>query len=200
MHTPVSIPLIFPKIVPNDWAEWNNAWNKYKKFVPRIATSKNTTSVPWLGFDIYVKNGVDATDIMRYKCENANCPELFNSLFDNLDKLPIDLQVVRVLQSLTEVAGHRDYTDTYSIRSLLYDDNLKQTWWYENDENDREYLRMPDDTNTWCYDDNKVKHGTNFIRGYSKQLIMYYGIPKEQEMKLLIDNSMKKYADYVIHL
>ena len=200
MHTPVSIPLIFPKVVPNDWGEWDNAWNKYKKFVPRITASKNANSVPWMGFDIYVKNEIDATDIMKYRCENVNCPELFNSLFDNLDKLPIDIQVVRVLQSLTEVAGHRDYTDEYSIRSLLYDDNPKQTWWYENDNNDREYLRIPEDTNTWCYDDLKVKHGTNFIRGYSKQLIIYHGIPKDQEMKILLDASMKKYSDCVIYL
>ena len=144
--------------------------------------------------------GVDATDSMRYKCENVNCPDLFNSLFDNLNKLPIDLQVVRVLQSLTEVVVHHDYTDKYSIRSLLYDDNPNQTWYYENDKNHREYLRMPDDTNTWCYDDIKVKHGTNFIRGFSKQLIMYYGITKEQEMKTLLDTSMKQYSDYVIYL
>jgi hypothetical protein len=59
---------------------------------------------------------------------------------------------------------------------------------------------MPDDTNTWCYDDIKVKHGTDFIRGYSKQLIIYRGPPKGNEMKILLDNSMKRYSDYVIYV
>jgi hypothetical protein len=200
MYTPVSIPLIFPKIVPNHWDEWWKLWNNYKKFVPRINTSKNAKAVPWIGFDVYVKDGVDSTHSSKYKCENVNCPELFNSLFDNLDKLPIDLQVVRILQSLTEVAPHHDYADQYSIRSLLYDDNPKQTWLYENDRKDIEYLRMPSDTNTWCYDDVKVKHGTKFTRGFSKQLVLYYGIPKEPDLTTLIDDSIKKYSDYVIYL
>ena len=58
---------------------------------------------------------------------------------------------------------------------------------------------MPDDTNTWWYDDTKVKHGTDYIRGHGKQLIMYRGIPKEEQMKVLIEDSMRQYSDYVIY-
>jgi hypothetical protein len=202
MFTAISTPIIFPKIVPNDWDEWNKVWNKYKKFSPKIQSSKNSGSAQWIGFDIYVKDGVDATNIIKYKCENINCPELFNSLFDNLDKLPIDLQIVRVLQSISPVGGHHDFSSdsgTDSIRSILYDNNPKQTWWYETEKNEKHYLRMPDDTNTWWYNDVKVKHGTDFIRGYGKQLIMYRGAPKDSEMKTLLDNSIKQYADYVIY-
>jgi hypothetical protein len=83
MPTAISTPIIFPKIIPNDWDEWDNVWNKYKKFSPKSQLSKNSGSALWIGFDIYVKDGIDATDIVKYKCENVNCPELFNSLFDN---------------------------------------------------------------------------------------------------------------------
>lgn len=199
MLTAISTPIIFPKVVPNNWEEWDRVWNKYKKFSPKVYESKNLAPVPWQGFDIYVKDGTDATDIIKYKCENINCPELFNSIFDNLDKLPIDLQVVRVVQSMTAVHGHHDYSDTYSTRSILYDDNPRQTWWYEYN-NERQYLKMPDDTNTWMYNDTKVKHGTDFIRGYGKQLIIYRGAPKEAEMKELLDSSMKQYSDYVLYI
>jgi hypothetical protein len=201
MLTAISTPIIFPRIVPNDWDEWNTIWNKYKKYSPKVKSSGNAGSVIWVGFDIYVKDGVDATDICKYKCENINCPELFNSLFDNIDKLPIDLQVVRVVQSLLPAEPHHDYSGTHSIRSILHDTNPRQTWWYQTENNDhKHYLKMPDDTNTWWYNDTKVKHGTDFIRGYSKQLIIYNGIPKENEMKILLDNSMKRYSDYVIYV
>jgi hypothetical protein len=199
---PISTPLIFPKVVPNHWGEWNKVWDKYKKYTPKMQKTNNPGQVAWVGFDIYVKDGVDANDVIKYQCENVNCPELFNSLFDNLDKLPIDLHIVRVLQSIAPVPAHQDYSRDSkddAIRSILYDDNPKQTWWYENNKNEREYLRMPDDTNTWWYDDTKVKHGTDYIRGHGKQLIMYRGIPKEEQMKVLIEDSMRQYSDYVIY-
>lgn len=202
MFPAISTPIIFPKVVPNNWEEWDRVWNKYKKFSPKVYPSKNVVSVPWVAVDIYVKDGVDATDVIKYKCENVNCPDLFNSLFDNLDKFPIDLQVVRVVQSLTTVLGHHDYSadsGIYATRSILHDDNPRQTWWYEHN-NERHYLKMPEDTNTWIYDDIKIKHGTDFIRGHSKQLIIYRGAPKEAEMKELLDSSVKQYSDYVLYI
>lgn len=202
MPNAISTPIIFPKIVPNDWEEWNRIWDRHKKFVPKTHVTTNVNPVPWIGFDIYVKDGYDATDIIKYKCENVNCPDLFNSLFDNLDKLPLDVHVVRVLQSMFSVPAHRDFASEssgHSFRSILYDDNPKQTWYYQNDEGTRQYLKMPDDTNTWWYDDNKVKHGTEYVLGHQKQLIMYRGVAKENQMKTLLDDSMKQYSEYVMY-
>ena len=96
---PVSVPLIFPKVVPNNWEIWNNVWEQNKKFVPKSLQTKNIEQVYWVGFDIYVKPGINPTDVIPYTCKNVNCPELFPSLFDNLDKLPIEVHLVRVLQS-----------------------------------------------------------------------------------------------------
>jgi hypothetical protein len=202
MTTAISTPIIFPKVVPNNWDEWGKVWNKYKQFSSKLQSTKNTGQVFWIGFDIYVKDGIDATDIVKYKCENVNCPELFNSLFDNLDKLPVDLYVVRVLQSLAPVSAHSDYsTDSgnHSLRSMLYDNNPKETWWYKNDNSNKQYLKLPEDTNTWWYSDTKVKHGTDYVTGYQKQLIMYRGAPKETEMSALLEKSMNKYSEYVIY-
>jgi hypothetical protein len=52
MLTAISTPIIFPRIVPNDWEEWNTIWNKYKKFSPKVKSSGNVGSVLWVGFDI----------------------------------------------------------------------------------------------------------------------------------------------------
>jgi hypothetical protein len=200
---PVSVPLIFPKVVPNDWNIWNKVWEKNKNRVTKIAKTKNSGQVDWIGFDIYVKDGVDASDVIKYSCENVNCPELFPSLFDNLDILPIDVQVVRVLQSLGRVPAHQDFaidSNYQSVRSILYDNNPKQTWWYEDTNNKKHYLKLPEETNTWWYSDAKIKHGTDFYPGYNKQLIMYRGTLKEELMTSTLTASTQKYLDYVIHI
>ena len=200
---PVSIPLIFPKIVPNDWSQWNKIWKKNAKFSPKITQTKNSGQVFWIGFDIYVKDGIDANDIIKYRCENINCPELFPSLFDNLDKLPIEVQVVRVLQSQSRAHAHQDFaidSDYQSVRTMLYDNNPKQTWWYEDDKSKKYYLELPEETNTWWYDDTKIKHGTDFYPGYNKQLIMYRGKIKEELLTPTLTASMIKYSDYVIYV
>jgi hypothetical protein len=199
---PVSVPLIFPKVVPNDWEIWNKVWEQNKKFVPKSLQTKNIGQVYWMGFDIYVKPGIDPTDIMPYTCKNVNCPELFSSLFDNLDKLPIEVHVVRVLQSFNRVHAHQDFaskTGYNSIRSLLTDNNPKQTWWYEDSNTNKHYLKLPEDTNTWWYDDAKVKHGTDFNPQYKKQLIMYQGLIKDS-LESVLENSIQKYSDYVIYV
>ena len=199
---PVSVPLIFPKVVPNNWEIWNNVWEQNKKFVPKSLQTKNIEQVYWVGFDIYVKPGINPTDVIPYTCKNVNCPELFPSLFDNLDKLPIEVHLVRVLQSLGRVHAHHDYakeTEYNSIRSLLIDNNPKQTWWYEDSNTNKHYLKLPEDTNTWWYDDAKVKHGTDFNPQYKKQLIMYQGLIKDC-LQSVLEDSKQKYSDYVIYV
>jgi len=200
--TPISVPLDFPKVEPNDWEKWNKVWETNKKIVHKIATTKNTGQVPWIGFDIYVKDGIDADDVIKYHGENVNCPELFNSLFDNLDKLPIDLHVVRVLQSTGRVKAHQDFAveaDYQSIRSILYDNNPKQTWYYESNQK-KQYLNLPEETNTWWYDDAKIKHATDFYEGYSKQLIMYRGTIKQPLLSSMVNQGVNKYPEYVIYV
>ena len=49
---PVSVPLIFPKIVPSDWEVWDKVWEQNKKFVPKLVNTKNLGQTYWIGFDI----------------------------------------------------------------------------------------------------------------------------------------------------
>jgi hypothetical protein len=200
--TPISVPLIFPKVVPSNWDTWNSIWEQNKIFIPKTQSTPNPGQVMWEGFDIFVKDGIDATDLTKYSCKNVNCPELFPSLFDNLDSLPIDVQVVRVLNSLSKVPPHRDFlveTNYNAVRSFLCDNNSKQTWWYETDQT-KSYLSLPEETNTWWYNDLRVKHATDFYPGHSKQLIMYRGTLKEDLMSSILRDSMQKYSDYIIYI
>lgn len=201
MTYPISIPLDLPKIIPNNWNEWFKVWEKNKKLVKKVQATKNLGGILWYGFDIYVKKNVDPDDIIKYHCENVNCPELFNSLFDNLDKFPMDIYVVRVLESLLPVQPHHDYaidSNFHSIRSLLYSDTTELSWYYQKNNQEKIYLTLPTETNTWYYNDLKVKHGTDLRQGHKKQLIMYRGVIKENQLDDLLKKSMDKYSNYCL--
>lgn len=200
---PVSVPLIFPKIVPDNWDTWNNIWNKNKKFIPKIQQTLNSGQVLWVGFDIYVKDNIDTDDITKYKCRNLNCPELFSSFFNNIDEFPMDVYLVRVLQSLAPAAPHFDYateSDRHSLRSILVDSNTKPTWYYKMPDESKVYLQLPEDTNTWYYNDKLVRHGTDYTNGQNKQLIMYRGKIKEDKLDVLLKKSIEKYQNYSLFI
>lgn len=199
---PVSVPLIFPKVVPVNWDEWVNVWEKYKKVVPKIKTNHNTKQSYWLGFDIYVKDGIDTDELTPYHCENVNCPELFPSLFDNIDKLPLDIYYVRILQSFFRVDPHHDSLRTechaHSIRTLLIDTNIKPNWYYILPNKEKVYLQLPEETNTWYYNDTVIKHGTDFTPGKYKQLIVYGGKIKEQKLFEMLNDGIARYKNLSI--
>jgi len=199
--TVISVPLDFPKVVPNDWDKWNKIWEKNKKISKKIAGTKNAGQANWYGLDIYVKDGIDASDVVKYQCDNINCPDLFSSLFDNLDKFPIELHVVRVVESIYNVAPHHDHateSNYHSLRSLLYNTNTKPVWYYLTDNNQKHYLELPETTNTWYYNDIKLKHGTDYYKNYTKQLIMYRGRVKEDILNYQIQKSVEKYKKFAI--
>jgi hypothetical protein len=62
-----------------------------------------------------------------------------------------------------------------------------------------EYQKLPEDSNTWVYWDNKVTHGTDWYTGHSKILIMYFGKTKQLDSELILEKSQSRYSKYVIY-
>jgi hypothetical protein len=196
----ISSPLSFPIVKPNDWNAWWDLWYTEMKFIPKIAGTHNRGQALWRGFDIYVKPGTDPLRWGGYQTKNVNCPELFSSLFDNIDDFPMDIHCMRVVSSAQPVTPHHDaLTKVMGIRSLLYDNNVRPNFYYINSVGDKKYQTLPEDTNTWVYDDFNVSHGTDFYIGHSKLLIVYYGLIKEDMVHKNIDDNIHKYGDYVIY-
>lgn len=198
MKTVVSTPIDFPLIEPCNWNDWWSMWYKENKIIPKVLKNHNQRSAIWRGFDIFVRPGIDSVEETRYKASNLNCLELFPSLFLNLDKLPIEVDIIRAVSSCTEVYPHTDQeNNNVSVRSMLYDNNVRKTFYYYLNDN-KVYQDLPKDTNTWLYWDNKVTHGTDFYTGHSKILFMYFGKNKQPLLETTIQQSSEKYKDYVI--
>jgi hypothetical protein len=194
----ISTPIDFPLVQPRDWNEWNSVWNKNAKFAKKLFQNHNESQAYWKGFDIYVDPTFNA--VKDYDFTNINCPELFPCIFDNLDRLPIDVKIVRAFSSLIKTTPHQDFdTPTVSVRTLLAYSNPKHTFYYKFN-GKQEYQQLPSSTNTWVYWDNKSYHGTDFNQGFSKILIAYYGDPKPIEFvdEVFLSNA-NLYPEYVIH-
>jgi hypothetical protein len=198
LDTIVSSPIIFPKIVPDDWDRWSKLWNDEATIGAKVIKNHNDTGVFWRGINVYVKLGIDSTEYTRYKIKNVICPEMFPSLFDNLDSFPFDIDVMQIVSSIHPVQPHHDHIKAkLSIRSMLYDDNPKPTYYYDiNGVNT--YQLLPDDTNTWVYHDNRYKHGTDYYYGHTKQLIIFYGTVKRDILESNLTSSIDRYKDYII--
>jgi|694.fasta_scaffold76793_4 hypothetical protein len=199
MQNLVSTPIIFPYVQPVDWNAWWELWYRENRIVNKVEKNHNQYGVLWRGFDIYVKPGIDSIKETHYKAINLNCPELFPCIFENIDQLPIDVDIVRAVSSFGRVLPHRDQESTaVSVRSMLYDNNVRDTFYY-NINNNIQYQKLPDDSNTWAYWDNKVTHGTDWYMGHSKILIMYFGKTKQLESDLILKKSQSHYTEYVIY-
>jgi hypothetical protein len=199
MKNLISTPIQFPYVVPVDWHQWWDLWYKENKIVAKVGKNHNHRSVLWKGFDIYVKPGVDSIKETKYDARNLNCIDLFPSIFDNLHQLPLEVEIVRAVSSIGPVLPHQDQAvGNISVRSMLYDNNVRNTFYYTVDNINR-YQELPLETNTWMYWDNKVMHGTDWYMGHSKILIMYFGKTKLQEVDTVIEQSKKLYSNYIIY-
>ncbi len=200
MNNLISLPLDIPKIKPSNWDAWWSIWSKESKVIPKVVGNHNFNSALWRGFDIYVKNNVDTIECTGYNAKNINCPELFPSIFENLNKFPLEIEIVRVVSSLGKVLPHTDQTENeISVRTMLYDNNFTKTFYYEID-SQKKYQQLPEESNTWMYWDNKFKHGTDWYLGHSKHLIMYFGKTKLSTLDQYIDASLDLYKDYIIYV
>jgi len=194
----ISSPIAFPKIVPNDWDRWWKLWTTEATTAIKVSKTHNSTGGPWIGLNAYVKSGVDAMAYTGYNIKNVSCPELFPSLFDNLDSFPIDISVMQIVSSRCPSPPHTDHTEPrVSVRSMLYDNNFTPTFYYLVD-GEKKYQTLPNNTNTWIYHDNKCKHGSDYYYGHSKHLIIYHGKIKKDILDQNLLSCHNQYSDYII--
>lgn len=194
----VSSPISFPKVEPNDWERWWELWTTEASPAVKVVKNHNSTGGPWVGMNVYVKPGIDNIEYTGYNIKNVICPELFPSLFNNLDKFPIDIAVMQIVSSRWPSPPHCDHSNPrVSVRSLMYDNNFTPTFYY-NINGNKKYQTLPNDSNTWIYHDNKHKHGSDYYYGHSKHLIIYHGQIKQDLLEENLKLSTAQYSTHVI--
>lgn len=172
----ISRVLDVPKIEPTSWKLWWDFWEANAKPITKSITNHNAGYGKWVGFDCYRDPNYNPDTLTtHYKAEYVDCSEILPMLNDVISQLPMYVANARIIQSKTAFRPHRDYQqENISVRSMLYDDNPKSTFYYLSS-GSKDYQMLPPSSNTWMYYDHRALHGTDYDPAYQKIMIAYYG-------------------------
>jgi hypothetical protein len=91
---------------------------------------------------------------------------------------------------------------------MLDDQNPTETFWLtpvsQHDpqttvpEEDRHYVKLPIDTNTFVWNNEDFLHGADYDPQYKKILVVVKGWVDVERLEPLLDASLNKYPEYII--
>jgi len=224
----ISLPLALPKFELDSESEFWRVWNSEKEKVARqlidrgaLGTTKPSLEhTQWDGLALYEDEQLLGSAAWRTKV----CPELAATqpkyLKSILDNLPfVRIRSVRMWSSHTAITAHYDgnmppvldgvmHFPT-EIRIMLDDQNPAETFWLTsstkykpNDKNiplsDRHYVKLPDDTNTFAWNNEDYLHGADYDPNFRKILVVIKGWVNTDRLETLLDASIEKYPNFVI--
>lgn len=196
----ISVVVDLPRLEPSDWGKWWAHWDKNSKMLTKENTNHNTYKAGgWCGFDCYRKPYYNPK-ATAYMSSLVDCSAVFPELYTFIDCIPMEVYLVRILESMSAFVPHNDFTKPhYAWRTLLFDNNPSSTFYYMNGE-EKIYQRLPDkESNTWVFKDHITKHGTDYDPRYKKLLITYYGENRNDPYMDTIFND-QKYSTYSVKL
>jgi hypothetical protein len=214
-YLPVDIPrLIVDEAKIKELVDSNNTyhrtgWWKCLPLIARVSDQKDfydQTKVHEAWQHRYDKNGE-----ILYNLEVLN--EL-KPLFDHLSKLPLFITYAQILLQVTHIVKHFDmrhnkkfYWDDYPgvnddvepacYKILLNNFDSKSFFVSKGFYEPNNYISLPPDTSTFLINEKKFPHGATLPEKPKFILPIFGLINKEAHLKL-IDQSIKKYKDYVI--
>ena len=190
-------PLDIPKIEPNNWEEWWEVWNKHA--MPMTKTRKNhnhsVIKTPWRGFDLYRIHD-SLRHLHAYEAPLVpEYPVILNLIEQVKEHCILEPALIKVIENVIPVDPHYDltYTDKYEFRTILWNTYKTPIWnfTYKNEIRD---MIIPEDTNSFYYLDNPVKHSSIYNPSFSKGLLLVYGKPINN-INEIVNRSVEKYKN-----
>lgn len=222
-----ALPLALPKIEPDSWSDFWQIWNDEKERVWRNHIDRGAQGTPnptldhtqWDGMSIYelpelYKEGAWGSKICQPMID-AN-PTMIKTI---LTSLPfVKIRSIRLWSAHKNIPLHYDGNMPASldgkmhfpteIRIMLDDKNPTSTFWLANNKvyqshdtvpaNDRLYIKLPTDTNTFAWNNETFLHAADFDPAYRKILAVIKGWVDIERLEELLDLSIEKYPEYVL--
>ena len=190
-------PLDIPRLQPNNWDEWWEVWNSHAE--PMVKTRKNhndyNIKVPWKGFDVYrVQDSLK--HLHAYEAPLApECPIILDLIEQVKRHCILRPALIRVIENIAPVNPHYDlpYPNKYEFRSVLWNTYQTPIWNFTYNNETRDMI-MPEDTNSFYYLDNPVKHASIHNPSFSKGLLLVYGSPIAT-INEIVNRSVEKYKE-----
>lgn len=203
----IALPLNLPKIEPDNWNTFWNIWNTHSDYAVKVkqnyinSLAKIGNNNVWKGLDIYKDGILNPAYTVPFFDISKDLPKMYKFLHSLNKKLKVEIYRIRLLQSLVDVLPHTDDDkDVWSVRAFLHYPSPKQQWFFikPNDNKNKIYLKMPSETNWFCYNDKHVWHGTDFDAKHKKILIQIFFVGDINDA--IIKNSLKIYNDYKLEI
>ena len=203
------VPLALPKFELPDLDMFKHWWNEHA-ISPKKLVSE--TLAPEVGY-----TSAECVDLIEKfqslwtpNMQTENFKKAFPKLWDQFhDLLPIDEFVnLHLWSSVIPFKEHRDPGEVVDIpisfRIKLYDENPEETLYvFENPTMPYEYgeIKHPprlEDTNSWVWNNLRVKHGSIYNPEYKKCMVLCAGKINIKKYETLLNTSINKYKDHCI--
>jgi hypothetical protein len=227
VYLPLDLPKFELDNADEFWKIWNTEKeNVARQLIDRGAVGAKNPSLErtqWDGLALYE----DAKLLKDAAWKTKVSTKLAYSQPRYLKRIFEELPYVRI-RSIRLWSAHRAITAHYDgnmppeldgimrfpteIRIKLADQNPKETFWLCSSEKhepnskkripkaDRYYINLPNDTNTFTWNNEDYLHGADFDPRYRKILVVIKGWVDVTRLEELLDRSIAKYPDYVVRL
>jgi len=203
------VPLALPEFEMPDKDHFFDWWSKYAIKPNKIISEHLSPETGYASAE-----SVDLIEKFQHYWTPNMQTENFIKEFPHLwqqfnDLLPIEnILTLHLWSSYKPFTEHRDpgeLIDTpMSFRIKLYDENPEETLYFF-DNPTQPYSQGPvtqvpkaPNTNSWVWNNLRVKHGSVYTPGYKKILVIATGILNIEKYEKVIDNSITTYKDYCV--
>ena len=224
----VALPLDLPKLeLDNAEAFWDT-WDKEVGLVTRQHVDRGAIGidkpemniVQWEGLAVYENllliNKLAWNTNLSSAMANSQ-RNYINQIIKSLDFM--QLRSIRFWSAVRDIPAHYDgnMPETLDgvqrfpaeIRIMLYDENPSSTFWLVNankhnphttiNDSDKFYIKLPESSNTFIWNNEEYLHGADYDPKYKKILVVIKGwITNMDKLELLLDQSIEKYPGHVI--
>lgn len=198
-----------PGIYPKDWDFFWGAWNKHAgaSYIDKndpagnqdsgyAATGKRTEF--FKGLNIYASHP-SALEDGHWKMPFLDYREIFPNVLDDLHAaFPwARFEMCRLWMSNMPIPWHRDYTrEPGAFRAMLYNENKRPTFKVFHPRAGTCYIDLPEETNTFMYNNQTCLHGSDREDGVNKIILLtVHRTVDKKGLQEHLERSAEKYKD-----
>lgn len=224
----VTLPLDLPLITLDDQSKFWEIWDKEVEEVRRQNIDRGAEGINYPQMDVVQWQGLTVHENLflldklawntKMSIDMAMTQKQYiKQLTSALSFLKI--RSIRFWSATMPIPAHYDgnYPEELNgvfdfpteIRLMLYDENPQQTFWLVKagqhkphtaiDNTAKHYIKLPNTTNTFIWNNESYLHGADYDSKYKKILVVIKGwITDMDALEQLIDRSIEKYPNYVV--
>ena len=143
--------------------------------------------------------------------KNSLLTNILKPIYDQFELLPLIVTHAQILRATKDIPKHHDMKhkagkfindlgkDRYEPNGwkIILNKTLEKSFYVnETWDSNPDYIRLPEDTNTFVINEQTYPHGSTFIKG--KCVVSIFGLVDKDKADKLIEQSKKKYSDFII--